>query len=494
MAFSGIDPGAEVRLVDFLALVSDLDLDGVLRQTVDLAAACTGAERAVISLCGEGRGAVRVVAHGVPEPEVPALGRSLSERRDGDVVRTSVDAGGEPVATLVVELPAGDRREECRLLLSRLARVAGVAIRNARSYSLSERRREWVEATARVTESLHPPYALVEPVQRLAEGAQRITRAALVAVVRAGDAGYDVAAAVSPHAAALPGLLDELRPALMAAQTSGEAFEAPHGRDGTVVGVPLNPELAFEGVVLVVTDHGRGALPAEDHELLDSFVTHGSLVLDRAVLLQERQQAVVAADRDRIARDLHDVVIQRLFATGLKLQATRHATEPDARHEHLDEVVRDLDVTIRDIRSTIFELEQGRESSLRAGVAALVREYEAALGFLPSLRTWGPLNSLVGGSLADQAMVVLREALSNCARHAGADHCTVEVSVADGWLTLEVADDGRGPVDLEVEPDAHRSGVRNLQRRAEDLGGELVVAPGRPRGTTVTWRVPVDGQ
>lgn len=491
VAFSGVDHVAEARLGDFLALASDLDLDGVLRRTVDVAASWTGGGQVVLAVGEEGRSATRYVTHGIPEGTSP---RSLSERHDDGVIRAPIEAVGAPLGTLVVALPDSEPREEHRRWLDRLARVAGVAIRNARTFSLSERRREWVEATAVVTESLHPPYALAEPVQRVAEGAQRIARASLAAVVRAGEAGYDVAAAVSAHDHALPALLDELRPAIQAAQTTGEPFAAPHARVGTVVGVPLNPELAFEGVVLVVTDHGAGRLPADDHELLDSFVTHGSLVLDRAVLLQERQQAVVAADRDRIARDLHDVVIQRLFATGLKLQASRHATELGMHPGHVEEVVRDLDVTIRDIRSTIFDLEHGREASLRAGVAALAREYEAALGFLPDVRTWGPLNSLVGGSLAEQALVVLREALSNCVRHAAAEHCTVEVSVESGWLTLEVVDDGRGPGDLDLRQGTQRGGVRNLQRRAEALGGELIVALAQPQGTRLTWRVPVVGQ
>ncbi len=486
VAISGLDRRTDARLAEFLALVSDLDVDGVLQQVVDVAASWTGGDSVVLAL-GEGG---RHVAHAMPDQ---TSARSLAERHDEGVIRTRIDAMGAPVGDLVVVLRDCERREEYELWLARLARVAGVAIRNARSFTLSERRREWVEATARVTESLHPPYDLVEPVQRVVEGAQRIARAAVVAVVRAGEAGYDVAAAVSPHAAVLPALLDELRPAIRASQTSGEPFEAPHGCEGTVVGLPLNPELAFEGVLLAVTDHGGGRLPAEDHELLSSFVTHGSLILDRAVLLRERQHAVVAADRDRIARDLHDVVIQRLFATGLKLQATRHATEPGLHHGHVEEVVRDLDVTIRDIRSTIFDLEHGREASLRAGVAALVREYEPALGFLPGVRTWGPLNSLVSGGLAEQAMAVLREALANCARHAGADHCAVEVSVEDGWLVLVVVDDGRGPGDPDEQHGVHRSGLRNLRRRAEELGGELAVVREQPRGTRLTWRVPVDG-
>jgi signal transduction histidine kinase len=261
---------------------------------------------------------------------------------------------------------------------------------------------------------------------------------------------------------------------------------APHGDEGTLVVVPFDEDLAFDGVLLVVLDRGRGSLPPEDQDLLWSFAAQASLALDRAVSLVERQEAMLAEDRDRIARDLHDLVIQRLFATGLQLQGARGPQNPPETQERIETAVRELDLTIRDIRSTIFELQHGHEASLRSGVAGLVREYTPVLGFAPTVHTSGPVDSLVGQALAEQALAVLREALSNCARHAAARSCLVEVAVEGGWLLLRVTDDGRGPAG-----DVHESGLRNLRRRADELGGTLALVPAEPCGTRFEWRVPV---
>lgn len=504
MASSG--PDTEARLIDFLSLASDLCLEGVLRQVVAAAGAWTGAPRVVLGVLDPGRGP-RFVTSGVSEVEAPAL----IERHwpDEAALRSRIDVLGHPYAELVVLLDeaAPACPETCRSQLAGLCRVAGVAIRNARRFDLAERRREALEAMARLAESLHrphhpdhpsrpaPPQAVRQVARQVALGAQRIARAAHAGVVRVGDDGYDVVGASGLQAGGPSGLADllgGLRTEIAAAQRRGEPFEAPHGSGGTVAGFPLGGGHSFQGVVVVLTDDGDGALPAEDHELIGSFVTYASSVLERALLLRERQRAVVTADRDRIARDLHDVVIQRLFAAGLKLRAARRTGHLPARPDDgIEEAVRDLEIAIRDVRATIFDLEDGRGAPLRAGVVALAREYETVLGFLPAVRVWGPLDTWVDGELAEQAMSVLREALSNCARHAGADHCVVEVSVGEGWLVVVVADDGRGPGALEAPQDGRRRGWRNMVRRAEELGGECRVEAKEPRGTRVTWRVPV---
>jgi signal transduction histidine kinase len=397
---------------------------------------------------------------------------------------------GDPFALLLLVGAGGDFDEEDESAAQLLAAFAAVAVSNARTFALSERRREWLEAAAEVTASQHSPEGVSAPIRRMVAGAVRVMRAGVGAAVRASEHGFDVAVSEGPAAEVLPGLLEQLRPRLLDAQASGRAFEVAHGSQGTAVVVPLDPQLALDGALLVVLDRGRGALSPEERDLVVSFVAHGSLVLDRAVLAQERHEAVVAADRDRIARDLHDVVVQRLYATGMKLRSSRSLLDLGEVRDQVREAARDLDVTIRDIRSTIFELEHGVESSLRSGVTALAREYERVLGFAPVVRTWGPINLLVDRSLAEQALAVLREALSNCARHAQATACVVEVTVAGGWLTLEVVDDGRGP----GEVGGHVSGLRNLHLRAEALGGELRMAPASPRGTRFSWRVPVDVQ
>jgi signal transduction histidine kinase len=496
---SGTDAAVEERLRDRLALASDLHLDGVLERVLPMACAHADAGAAALWVLDETGDVAEVRSHGLSRAAAQELlvrlaGTARPDRLDdpvhGPLVATPIGGDHSPTAAglLVVAEPAGGEfPDDAVVAVSHLAQVLDVVVRNARTFSHSERRRQLVAACGRISESLHPPYRLVEPVNRIVAGAAELLRSSLVAVVRSGEHGYDVAAAVSPHAGALPELLEALAPGIRQAQETGLLVEAAYGDRGTAAAAPLNPELAFEGVVLVVLDRGRGTLIAEDRELLTTFVTHSSLVLDRAVLLRERQEAVVAADRDRIARDLHDTVVQRLYATGLKLQATRHqSVGPDDARLRVAEAVSDLDLTIRDIRSTIFELEHGPDASLRAGVAGLVREYQPLLGFLPVVRTWGPLNSLVGRPLAAQVLTVLREALSNCLRHAAATTCLVEIELGEQWLTLRVTDDGRG-----LPPDPPESGLRNLRSRAEELGGYVELRRADPRGTRLEWCVPV---
>ena len=194
----------------------------------------------------------------------------------------------------------------------------------------------------------------------------------------------------------------------------------------------------------------------------------------------------MVSDRDRIARDLHDLVIQRLFATGLQLQgAGRNAVNDEVR-ERIDNAVADLDVTIRDIRSTIFELQHSHELSLRADVRGVAKEYVPVLGFTPMVRTAGPVDTAVTQPVGEQLLAVLREALSNVARHSEADAAVVEVEASEGEIVLRVTDNGRG-----LPVDRHESGLRNVRRRATELGGAVRLLPEEPHGTILEWRVPL---
>lgn len=490
------------RRSDLLDVVADLDVDAVLRRVVRAGLSAAGAGAVVLTvgnaqavggfwprlllegLTGEeGRRLLAELAeHG------PARAATLVTTDSGRaVVRGGLEVEGELVGELVLLAPEGERfRDDQVELADLLLGVAGAALRNARTYRLSELRREWGELAARVTESIHDDFTLSDPIDAIVDGAQRLVGAVAATVVRSTSEGYDAIRSVALGDTDLTAILHQWRPQIDSAQRSGEAFEVRWGLDGTIAGFPLSSELAVEGVVLVVVPHGHGVLPEHERELLSSFTTHGSLVLDRAVLLTERHRQSVADDRTRIARDLHDVVIQRLYAAGMQLRAAvRRRTEEEAAQE-VAEVAGSLDTTIRDLRATIFELERGAQASLRADLSALAREYEPALGFTPVVRTHGPLNSLVGRPLADQLTAVLREALANCARHAEATACVVEVSVDRDRIVLDVVDDGRGPGDDL----AARSGLRNLQGRARGLGGGLSVESASPRGTRLHWWVP----
>jgi signal transduction histidine kinase len=370
-----------------------------------------------------------------------------------------------------------------------LAAAAGFVIENARDYTQSERRRQWLEATAQINEALQPPVRLDDALRQIAIGARRVSDASAVAVLRrAGEAGHEIAAWDGRRMEDLVPLVSSLEGPIAGAEAEANVMVIPQGTDRTVVLVPLRAHLAPDGVLLVLLDAGRGSLDTDEAELLASFADQASLALDRAQAISDRQELMLVTDRDRIARDLHDLVIQRLFATGLALQGARRIAPSEEVKERLDSAVADLDVTIRDIRSTIFELQHGHGLSLRSDVRELVKEYVPVLGFTPMVRTSGPLDTTVPEPVAEQLLAVLREALSNVARHAEADAAVVEVEAGGKQVMLRVADNGKG-----LPTDRHESGLRNARRRASDNGGALRLLPEEPHGTVLEWTVPLDG-
>jgi signal transduction histidine kinase len=224
---------------------------------------------------------------------------------------------------------------------------------------------------------------------------------------------------------------------------------------------------------------------ADDLATLTTFAGQAALAFERALAQHEREMYVILEDRERIARDLHDVVIQRLFATGMRLQTTARMARPDVA-ERLNRAVDDLDTTIRDIRSAIFELRTPVGADLRTEVRDLVAAAADQLGFRPALELVGPLDSTVPSELRSDAVAVLREALSNVVRHAGASSVRVTVRVSASDLTVEVGDDGRG-----VPSDVQRSGLNNLRDRATRLGGTFDLRSNTPTGTVLRWCVPL---
>lgn len=190
----------------------------------------------------------------------------------------------------------------------------------------------------------------------------------------------------------------------------------------------------------------------------------------------------VRTERERIARDIHDTVIQRLFATGMQLQGVRR-TAGEAAGAGITAAIRDLDATMKDLRATIYGLRRRRHVSVLAEVEALVREYESGLGFQPEVRHSGPVDALLDGDLGDHVLATLRETLSNIVKHARASAAEIELHVSPAWTMLRVSDNGVGiPTG---EGGVLGSGLANLRVRAEQLGGLLHL-----RGSRVDWIVP----
>jgi signal transduction histidine kinase len=375
--------------------------------------------------------------------------------------------------------------ERDEMLVEALARTAGYVIENARAYGLSERRRQFLEATTELADALEPPIRLNDALQQITTSARSLSGARATVVVNQANGESTQTIAADGDDVDLVG--EVLAEALAGRdlQVGKESFEIRAGAF-TLVVMPLRSHLAQGGALIAVYDTDHRTFDVEGDELLASFADQAALALDRAQAVADREELAVISDRERIARDLHDVVIQRLFATGLQLQGIALLAGPSEVATRLDQTVADLDLTIKAIRGTIFELQNKQTTSLRAEIRTLVREYVPVLGFTPVVHTTGPLDTAVPASVREQLLPVLREAVSNVARHALADHAEIEVQVSDKELQVVVADDGIG-----LAPERSESGLRNVRRRALDLGGSFELRPGDPRGTTVVWRVPL---
>jgi signal transduction histidine kinase len=235
----------------------------------------------------------------------------------------------------------------------------------------------------------------------------------------------------------------------------------------------------------------RGGSPPFDPAvgpLISEFADQVALALDMAARQQVARRLDVYEDRDRIARDLHDHVIQRLFAAGLSLQAAAARVPDDAVRRRLGQVVDQLDETVRDIRTTIFDLHTtdtaDHAGSLRRQVLDIVTE-TAGDDLQAAVRMAGAVDSLVSGELAVDVAAVVREGVSNAARHSGARHVTVTLDVTDE-VVVEIRDDGRG-----IDATVARSGLRNLTGRAQVRGGSATVQAVPEGGTLLRWQAPL---
>ena len=264
-------------------------------------------------------------------------------------------------------------------------------------------------------------------------------------------------------------------------------FPPNHPPMKSFLGVPVRVrDLVFGNLYL--TDKTSAEVFTDiDEELVVGLAAAAGVAIENARLHLRVRELALLEDRERIARDLHDTVIQRLFATGLRLQGAARLAERPEVAERIIQSVDDLDLTVKHIRTAIFGLEASRRSAggLRQRVLALASEAAGALGFEPHILFDGPLDTIDEGRTTE-LLAVLREALTNAARHARASKVEVEV-MADVDLLLRVADNGRG---LGERRPAGR-GLANMEARAERLGGSVLLRPGPDAGTVVEWRVPV---
>jgi signal transduction histidine kinase len=276
---------------------------------------------------------------------------------------------------------------------------------------------------------------------------------------------------------------------LVALDLTGQGYRTPNGvlEWGPCIGIPLRGAAAGDAVLLAARRAGAKAFDDSIGPLVAGFADQAARALDLAARQQQDRQVALYEDRDRIARDLHDHVIQRVFASGLALQAALPRVPDPELRRRIQAVVGQLDDTVRDIRTTIFDLHTAgtvEEESLRRRLLDVVVE-TAGEALEPTVRMGGAVDTLVTGPLAAEVEAVVREAVSNAARHSGGRHVTVTLDVTDR-VVVEVLDDGRG-----IPATGARSGLRNLEERARRRGGEATVEPVPDGGTLLRWWAPL---
>ncbi len=439
---------------------------------------------------------------------------------------------------LTDRLDGRDFTDDDEDLVLALAATAGVAIENARLYEESRNRQEWLRASGEISRQLLQPDPSQDALEQVASAVLRLAEADVVTIVflepgskhRGGDAGaltrpertarsdgrgveperMRVLVARGEGAEHLTGLTYPTHESLARdAINSGRAMTidpANHGGHyfvhlraamevGPVMACPLVGEAGLRAAIVVGRRVGSRPFGPSDLDMAQSFATHAAIALELADRRSDHERLMLLEDRDRIARDLHDHVIQRVFAIGLTVQSgAQRVTDPLLR-ETLLRTVDDLDDTIRQIRQAIFELHRQPDQprSVRSLLQEVAESTSPSLGFAPRLVVEGPIDTVVDAALLHDLQAVLREGLTNVAKHANATVATAHVVVTALGVAVEVSDDGTGILDaagaLADDVTRRRSGLANLEARAAARGGTSDLVLGA--GTTLRWSVPL---
>lgn len=527
-------------LLDAVVAVGDgLDLHGTLRRIVEAAMDLAGARYGAMGVVGHDGRLEQFIPVGVDAARIARIGRWPEGRgllgllarareplRVDDICAHPASHGlpeGHPAMRSFLGVPVqvrgrvfgnlylaekrgGDRFDEAdESVVVALASAAGAAIENARLYEHTQHREMWLDASDEVKTHLLSGEDAGSVLLMITRRARRMSGADTAVIVGPDPSGRQLvvrtasgegAERLGERSVAVEGSL------VGRAYVSGEPVStdlsrpgghgAPllHGMGvGPVLLVPLGRGDAARGVLCLGREEGAEPFPSSTAQTLQAFVEHAAIALELAAARADAERVSVLEDRDRIARDLHDTAIQRLFAIALSLTGVRDRIDDPEAAARVQRAVDDLDDTVRRIRTTVFALTTVSEDREKpwprdrfvdaANVAA------PSLGFAVGLRMDGPLDSRVPERIADEAVAVLQEALSNAARHARAERVDARVAV-NGDLTVEVSDDGTG-----LRPGGRRSGLRNLAERATRLGGTFEAGQGPEGGTVLRWSVPL---
>ncbi|MER5360541.1 GAF domain-containing protein [Streptomyces sp. NPDC002785] len=532
---------AALLLEAVMSVGRGLDLPQVLRRIVEAAVVVVDAEYGALGVVGDGTRLTQFLPVGTTEEQREAVG-PLPEGHGilGELIRhpqplrlaelsehpssygfppnhppmhsflgVPIRVRDEVFGNLYLTEKRGGREfdAEDETVLSTLAVAAGVAIENARLYTQTRDRQRWQEANSEIVAGLLSGVDDPHVLRMIVDHSSRILGADLgVLALPAGGQALRVALASGRDAEMHCGLVLPREGSFVgAALDAGEPITSLDVADdpritagpprwtglGPAVAVPMVTGERTRGVLALARARGRPAFTESEIAPLLTFAGQAALAMELTERRESAEQIALLEERDRIARDLHDLAIQRLFATGMTLQSVVRLVEQPQASERLLRAVDDLDETIKIIRSTIFGLrarDSGRTGQgLRARTTTTVEQAARTLGFQPSLRMEGLIDTDVPAEIAEQVIAVLGEALSNVARHARATGVDVSLVVGTGALTLVVSDNGVGM----PEHVGSRSGLDNLARRAEKLGGAMSVEASGQGGTRLHWRVPL---
>ena len=427
----------------------------------------------------------------------PAAGFPPGHPPMGSFLGVPVRIGEEVFGNLYLteRCAGGEFTAEDEELAIALAAAAGAAIANARRYAESEQRRRWLDASGELLPLLlsgqaEQPYTLIAQHAAAAAGADF----AALAVPR--EPGQVIVAGVSgplaaglmnqtaPLAGSLAGqAISTGKPALVTGSRLQAAAAALGAVTGPLIVVPLAAGEQVRAALLLGRAAARPGFTERDLDMAASFAGHAAVAME---LVQARADQIMlarVADHDRIAGDLHNHVIQELFALGMSLQSQAARSDP-ATAERFNGYTDTLNEVIRKIRTSIFGLQQPSQppASLHARLIGIIEEHAPQLGFTASIRLSGTPDPDPDEALAHDILAVTREALSNCARHARATAVSISLALQDGQITLDITDNGRG-----LGTPARSSGLASMRRRAENNSGTLQLTTPGGGGTRLSW-------
>ena len=525
-----------------IAVGTNLDIEVVLRGIVESAVLLVDARYGAMGVIGDGGQLAEFIPVGLTAEEIGQihhwpegrglLGALISDPRPlriGDLGAHELSSGfpaGHPPMTSFLGAPirirdqvygnlyltekrnGGQFDEEDEAALVALAAAAGVAIENARLYDEARRQQRWLTASAEVTRALLSSADVSDALALITARSLEMSGADLVVLAlptpdgtalqiehAAGSGAEEALGVVLPAGNSVSGQVLASGQLLSLEDFNHDDRVARAARERMNLGPAIVLPLGAAGNVRGVLTAGRhpGAMPLAPAaaEMLVTFATQAGIALELAEHRRQAERVAMFEDRDRIARDLHDLVIQRLYATGMSLQGAIPLMSPPEVAQRVSVAVDALDETIREIRSSIFALQTRPEvkpPGLRARIMQVADEMTGVLGFPPVLQLAGRVDDELPDEVVDHLLGVLREALANTARHSGASHVDVHVRRTAAELSLAVRDNGSG-----IKNTGRRSGLSNLEWRARELGGSFRVGLAATGGTELDWRVPLAG-